>query len=141
MKRHLKLLVAIVVAAVSAIGFTSCAVEDFIPDTDFIPHTETGFYMDTTCSGGGLSTAELKEFRQSMDEELDLYVNDYLLECNKSEAIDYFDAFVKEYRVQMSGGIYGLEQDLKITFHLRTLSGSKIKSTTVRITDKSCYIE
>lgn len=135
MKRYLNLLIAIVVAAVSAISFTSCDVEDLIPDT------ETGFYMDTTCSGGGLSTAELKERRQSMDEELDLYVNDLLLDCNKSEAIDYFDAFVKEYRVQMSGGIYGLEQDLKITFHLRTLSGSKIKSTTVRITNKSCYIE
>lgn len=135
MKRYLNLLIAIVVAAVSAISFTSCAVEDLIPDI------EIGFYMDTTCSGGGLSTAELKELRESMDEELDLYVNDYLLDCNKSEAIDYFDTYVKDYRVQKSGGIYGLEQDLKITFYLRTLSGSKIKSTTVRITDKSCYIE
>ena len=52
------------------------------------------------------------------------------------QAIYVFDKFVKELKYEFSDGL-GYDEELKITFYLKTINGKTIKKSTLKITENN----
>lgn len=134
MKKHLKNLVAIIMAVALAVGFTSCSNDD-----DY-NYDSTGYYMTSRAWGGGLTTSERDELVETVNDALDAEVNTYLKYYNRTEAINYFEIFVVEYQQLLKNGIPGVSGTLTLVFELRSLGGGKVRSQSLHITSHSCKL-
>ena len=52
------------------------------------------------------------------------------------QAIYVSDKFVKELKYEFSDGL-GYDEELKITFYLKTINGKTIKKSTLKITENN----
>lgn len=133
MKKHLNILVAMIMAAALAVSLSSCSDDDNY-------YGSTGYYMCTRAWGGGLSSSEIDELIEMNNDALDQSVNYILKNYDRNQAISYFEAFVVEFRNELRNGIDGIDGTLTLVLELRTLSGTKIRSQMFHITSSGCKL-
>ena len=109
------------------LAFQACSGDD---DDDPVSGIHD-YYIECNVSGGGLDASELTELKS----ELNLIMTDFDL-----DAMDIFDQVVKEFKYEFSEGIVGVEGTLKITLTLKTVEGSSVKSSTLKITNTGCTV-
>ena len=115
------------------VSFSSCSGDD---DDDPVSGIHD-YYIECNVSGGGLDASELTELKS----ELNLIMTDFDLDAmDKDQAIYIFDQVVKEFKYEFSEGIVGVEGTLKITLTLKTVEGSSVKSSTLKITNTGCTV-
>lgn len=135
MKKLLKLTIFSILSSLLCAGFVSCS-----DDEDIQSPSKEGYYVTISCSGGGLSSSDLRELEDETENYINDYAGDLLRKCSKNEAIIFFDAFVEGFCDSLSDGIYGLSGTLKIKVCLKSGS-STVKSQTVCVTSYNSYLQ
>lgn len=110
---------------------TSCS-DDDEPD---VP-TYADYYVEcTSVNGGGFTAEKCRELVYVLNDDL----HDIVIEgAEKDEAIEIFDEFMNEYARSLTN-LYPSET-LYITFALKTISGTTIKTATVTISENGSSV-
>lgn len=130
MKAIAKYLMMTIAVMALCVNFSSCKEDEGSP---------TGindFYVECDIAGGGLDSSEISTLKSALNLELSALDLEAL---EVDQAIYVFDKFVKELKYEFSDGL-GYDEELMITFYLKTTDGKTVKKSTLKITENNCTI-